>query len=467
MLSGTIGDYLRDLRLSRRISLRDLARLAGVNASTLSRWEAGVTCPSNHELTAVLRALKASDRESEEAWERLRAPRALSHAKQQAPFPMPLHGDLWRAMRLRKGWTLEQTASALGVTCATLSRWERSERVPPLEDRIRLGQLLDATPAEMETLCQEDQGTLPLFTVRPTTLAEIRDAIAERFVPSGPEQPLYDLYFLSLEAFLIRLLRRSMPVETLLTGVYALHSHVLTNRGRLIEAQAPACCALWWMERLPKLEPVWLDAIHVIAKGAAETRSRFTPQAGIQILIRWLPIAREISLTHEQWFRRDIAEYQSYLRPYSFTKSPCQELLPDLREALQAGDPNPVLTQALVLTNGGRPNEALELLESTPELCWENIELPLPKLNFSLVWVRTLECAGCAEAAQDWRQRAHEVIQQSHIWQTRALLKLLGVQEVVAPELGEDSRPQRQEPHQDHQSAFHRALPPSGTRAGD
>ncbi|MFQ3611614.1 MAG: hypothetical protein SNJ72_08985, partial [Fimbriimonadales bacterium] len=166
--------------------------------------------------------------------------------------------------------------------------------------------------------------------------------------------------------------------------------------------------------------------------------------------------------------RRDIAEYQSYLRHYSFTKSPCQELLPDLREALQAGDPNPIFTQALVLTNGGRPNEALELLESTPELCWENIELPLPKLNFSLVWVRTLQRAGCDEAAQYWRQRAHEVIQQSHIWQTRALLKLLGVQEVVAPaQMGEGSSPQRQEPHQDHQSALHRAFAPSGTRAGD
>lgn len=49
----------RAMRLSARLSLRDLARDVGVNATTILRWEAGTSRPSG---AAALRYLGALDR---------------------------------------------------------------------------------------------------------------------------------------------------------------------------------------------------------------------------------------------------------------------------------------------------------------------------------------------------------------------------------------------------------------------
>ncbi len=428
MPSGTIGSYLRELRLSRGVSIRALARSAGVNASTLSRWESGVTRPSNYELEAVLRALNASEVESQGAWERLNAPRALTHPPPQSSLasapPVPLQGDLLRAMRMRKGWTLAQTASALGITAMTLSRWERSENIPSIEDRSRLGQVLSATQAELDALCKAESVWLPLPHPLPKTLHELEEALY-RFASTPHEEGLDDLYYLSLEALLNRLIRRGQPAQALLTTVYAIHSRALTNQCRLIEAQTPAYSALWWMERMTKIEPRWLDVVHVVAKGNAEVRSRFAPHAGIETLTRWLPIASEISPSHEEWFLRDIAEYQSYTRERASAESLRQELLTRVH-SLFAREPNHIFTQALILTNIGRPHEAIEILESTPGLQWDDTNVPLQKINFSLVWIRALLGVGRDEEAHEWQARAHALIQHQHIWQIRTLLTLIG-----------------------------------------
>lgn len=411
------------------MSVRALARSSGVHASTLSRWESGATRPSGYELEAVLRALNVSEEESQMVWEQLKAPRALVQVK-QSPVPdsspsMPLQGDLWRAMRMRKGWTLEQTASALGVTAMTLSRWERSEGIPTIEDRTRLGHLLEATQAEIDLLCRTEGGWLPLLHPVPKTLGAIEEILEHRFLLSEPMSIVEDLFYLSLEAFLHRLLRRGQKVQSVLTTAYVMHARALTSQGRLLEAQTPAYSALWWMERSSKLQPRWLDGVHIIAKGAAELGGRFAPHAGIETLTRWLPIASEISPDHEEWFLRDIAEYQSYTRERRTAERLCRELLPRFRKTLLRGDPNPTYTHALVLVNCGSPHEALDLLEGTPHLQWSESQIPLQKLNLSLVWVRALKGVGRDEEAHFWQERVHEYIRQHHIWQVRSLLRLL------------------------------------------
>ncbi|MFQ3612035.1 MAG: helix-turn-helix transcriptional regulator [Fimbriimonadales bacterium] len=415
---------MQKLRLSRGMSLRALARSSGIHASTLSRWESGTTHPSSYELEAVLRALNASQGEAQTAWEQLNAPRALAHVKQSHSLPpMPMQGDLWRAMRMRKGWTLEQTASALGVTAVTLRRWERSESLPTIEDRIRLGHLLDATQTEIDWLCKTEGGVLPLLYPLPKTLGAIREVLEHRFWLSQPFTLFEDLFYLSVEAFLHRLLRRGQAAQSVLTTAYVVHARMLTNQGRLLEAQTPAYHALWWMERINPLEPHWLDVVHIIAKGNAELQSRFCPHLGMEFLRKWVPLAKVIAPEHEQWFLRDIAEYQSFTRERASAVSLSQDIMKNVRNSLER-DMNPILTHALVLTNGGRPREAMELLESTPDIGWDDNQVHQQNINLCTVWIRTLRGVGREEEAHFWLLRAQELIQKHHIWQPRAALKL-------------------------------------------
>jgi transcriptional regulator with XRE-family HTH domain len=67
----SLGSHLRQMRLSRGLSIRALAHRARVSPSTLSRWESGSTSPRVYELEAVLTALQASGSERASAWQQL------------------------------------------------------------------------------------------------------------------------------------------------------------------------------------------------------------------------------------------------------------------------------------------------------------------------------------------------------------------------------------------------------------
>ncbi len=57
---GTLGDYLREQRLGARLSLRQLADLAGVSNPYLSQIERGLRKPSAEVLQQLAKALRIS-----------------------------------------------------------------------------------------------------------------------------------------------------------------------------------------------------------------------------------------------------------------------------------------------------------------------------------------------------------------------------------------------------------------------
>jgi transcriptional regulator with XRE-family HTH domain len=59
-LSRDIGDFIRDLRQSARISLRELAERAGVSNPYLSQIERGLRKPSAEVLAQIAHALRVS-----------------------------------------------------------------------------------------------------------------------------------------------------------------------------------------------------------------------------------------------------------------------------------------------------------------------------------------------------------------------------------------------------------------------
>src|SRR5215212_913798 len=161
-MASPVGDVLRDQRQSRQFSINQLADRAAVAKSTLSRWEAGTFQPRLPELEAVLGALAASPTEREQTLARMRAPRAVAEMRREVAgragltddvaFLLPAGGDLIRAMRRRRGLSLEEVATRLRVRPSAVSYWEQSKTTPHMERLSALCDLLGAQPEERAVL---------------------------------------------------------------------------------------------------------------------------------------------------------------------------------------------------------------------------------------------------------------------------------------------------------------------------
>ncbi|MCW3055791.1 MAG: Helix-turn-helix protein [Chthonomonadales bacterium] len=134
--------FLRTLRQTRGLSLRDTAAAAGIARYTLIRWEQGHTLPRLPEFQAVLTTLGATPAEQTRALQLLEAPRAARLMQQETSNPttadilQPHGGDLLRALRLRRGWTVTEAARQIGTAQNTVSRWEHGDAWPS-PDRSR------------------------------------------------------------------------------------------------------------------------------------------------------------------------------------------------------------------------------------------------------------------------------------------------------------------------------------------
>ncbi len=413
----SLGSHLRQMRASRGLSLRQLAQASRVNPSTLSRWEADITCPRVYELEAVLTALRASDSERARAWQQLNAPRGvqvIATKPMSGVLPVgaaPIGGELLKAMRWRRGWTLEQVALQLGVTVSTVSRWERSERWPSEEQLSRLCCMLGASEAE-HTALQSGRGVLnwlPFPVASALDLAALLEAV--RANQMGVEPALMELVYLCIEGRVWQLVGLGKAQVGLLLDAYAYHCSWLVEQARIQEAQLPASRALRLFERVRLLRPHWFGALHALAKGAAELGSRPSPLEGVTLLRRWLPQAARYAPEYEAWFLRDIAEYLSFSR-YRPDSEMAHRLAQQKSQPWLAVDPNVSLSNALVLVNHGRSEAALTVLSTTPGLEWDANDSIQQRINESFVWIRALEGCGCRGEAMLWRERLHLTLRQ-------------------------------------------------------
>jgi transcriptional regulator with XRE-family HTH domain len=406
----SLGNYLRQMRASRGLSLRQLAQASRVNPSTLSRWESDATCPRVYELEAVLNALQASGTERAQALEQLHAPRgvrAMTTATVSLVLPAgaaPIGGELLKAMRQRRGWTLEQVAFHVGVTVSTVSRWERSESWPSEEQLARLCAVLGASEAEHAAL-QGGRGVLnwlPFPAASASDLAALLEAVRTHQVPIEPA--LMELVYLGIEGRVWQMVGRGEAQVSLLLDAYACHCSWLVEQARLHEAQQPAYRALRLFEQVHAMRPHWFGVLHALAKGASELGSRPRPLEGVAILRRWLPHAERHAPEYEAWFLRDIAEYLSFSR-YRAEAGAANSLAQQKSQPWVADDPNVSLSNALVLVNQGQAEAALAILSATPGLEWDADESIQQRLNASFVWIRALEGCGCRAEAMLWRER--------------------------------------------------------------
>jgi transcriptional regulator with XRE-family HTH domain len=370
-----------------------------------------------YELEAVLTALRASDSERALAWQQLNAPRAvrvITTKPMSSVLPAraaPIGGELLKAMRRRRGWTLEQVAFHVGVTVSTVSRWERSEGWPSEQQLSHLCAVLGASEAEHAAL-QGGRGVLdwlPFPAASACDLAGLLEAVRTHQIPIEPA--LMELVYLCIEGRVWQLVGCGKAQVSLLLDAYAYHCSWLVEQARIQEAQQPASRALRLFERVHSMRPHWFGVLHALAKGAAELGSRPSPLEGVAFLQRWLPQAERYAPEYEAWFLRDIAEYLSFSR-YRADAETARRLAQQKSQPWRPEDPNVSLSNALVLVNQGRSEAALWVLSTTPGLEWDANDSIQQRINESFVWIRALEGCGCRAEAMLWRERLHLTLRQ-------------------------------------------------------
>lgn len=420
-LSGTtIGGFLRTLRTSRRMTMAQTAEKAGLHRATLHRWEKDQAQPRLSELTALFSALEASESQKQSALRLMDAPRAIRKvwqevrqiAEQTGMRAMPHGGDLLRAMRMRRGMSLEEASHHVGVTGGTLRRWEKMEVWPTHEQLHRLCFALQAHNQEIIAL------TVGRFSQRPHIEKTSLNAIYERFrqqeeamekSPSGYD-PLYELTYLQMEADAWPLALQSAAGKQMLIELYAHHAQQLSTEERLTEAGSVAERALELMAGSLKMKQFWLYPVIVSARSAVFRTESPAPERGLEILRPWLKEERWLEM--HGWMLADMAKYIGMRGDPEVSlilaEQACQVAE---RSGFDSERSNRKWDKARLLLNAGHPEDALILLEGR-----EPDEGTVPVgINVALLRAEAYLATGDLSAAHVWLQRAQNDIETYHI----------------------------------------------------
>lgn len=214
-MTSPVGALLKAWRKSQKLTGKNLARQSGIDPTTLWRWESGQTQPRIAELEAVLTALNATPLQRQEALAYIEAPRAVQRLREVAGSRPAVRGDLLRALRLRRGWTQQETAQRARIAQGTLARWERTEDWPSVERLHTLCYVLQAQEAELTALTQ---GLVTALIPMQAMLDDetVRITLSHYMFSSL----LADVEFLNFEAQLWRIAQKEEKAQFLLSYTY-------------------------------------------------------------------------------------------------------------------------------------------------------------------------------------------------------------------------------------------------------
>ncbi|GIV09291.1 MAG: hypothetical protein KatS3mg019_1382 [Fimbriimonadales bacterium] len=414
MQLDAIGDWIRLAREAKGWSQSKLARSARIACSTLNRWERGRTLPSVPELEAILRVLGVSEMERAHALSLLHARRAVRAVKQvdgQYTTP-PLIGDVIRALRWRRGWSVSDLAHAVQVSERAVRAWERSENLPSDQMLHQLCFVLGASAEEAAVLTSRR-----VFLALPASGVEVaeervREALLDLWnrLWRGDTEGM-DLRFLTLESQAWHLAHTHKRGAYWWGAVQITRCQWLLHQSRIKEAEQRAY-ATW---RLVSREPAhrrgsaWL--IQAIARGSMRNhKGELTkPLEGAQVLHDWLELVRPWK-EMEAWFLRGIAECLSIMQRHDEAIAHSLNALHLAQQTEYAVEAH--LSQnsvAYMLLRANRAHEAVNYLSQHPNLH------PVNQVEDALLWHETLSAVGERADALRWYERAVQLVQQHQI----------------------------------------------------
>jgi transcriptional regulator with XRE-family HTH domain len=415
-MSQQLAVRLRGWRKQRGLSLGVLAARAGVARGTLSGWERGLHQPRLVELEAVLAALDLPVAEREAILALIEAPRArraLAPAAAAAGLEesaQPAPGELLRALRQRRGLTLDAVARVVGADRASISRWERSLSTPSSERLDRLLGFLGARSDERAALLTGRHHLRPLPAVQPSALETLREQIAElsRRVTYG-DRALLDLDLLTWRAAIWPLVARSDAARELLAFAWASYAEWLTWDGRWREAGSAARQAIDLLQLTARPTPAFINGMQCAVQAGARVIAQSTAvnarAAAVERLRVWLP---EAAGSHwEADLCRHLAEQVWWVgeptTALAFADRGCSlaEQLDDEGSFRWCR-----YVKADLLLRSGRPHEACALAGPP-----RPADPPYGRILDALRWARALHDVGENRAA-DWLAEAYALIEQ-------------------------------------------------------
>lgn len=310
-MAQQIATQLWEMRTAQNVSQGKLALKAGVSKATLSQWETGARLPRAVELDAVLTALNATTAERTRIFACLDAPRAQRYLRQQNALPgvgaPPLRGELLRALRLRAGWTQEQTAHALGVNKATIARWERGERQISMEQTQHWCYFLGAREEELVALTTSAWGE-PLVD-EGATWTQAEPLLRQRFesVIISRSPGLEDLQYVLLRRDVWRWAATQPEAQDLLAQTLLFQAQFASNNARWSETQELTQRAIAVLPN-PKLRPALVLRAAILKAATAVYVNRQPVWArGVDLLQAWRERSRLPEFT--AWILSDMAKY--------------------------------------------------------------------------------------------------------------------------------------------------------------
>ena len=314
----SFGHYLRELRQSRRLSQTGAARMAGIGRVTLNRWERDLQQPRVFDLQLFLDALGATPAERQHAFALLATPQARAQTREtlaqlgerRGIGPLPHGGDLLRALRLRRGFSREEAARAVGVTARTLQRWEKADAWPSPALLQSLCYALGARPEELRALMGANAARPEVADGDLNERLETLRAWAFRlhaFTKDRDVDALKELGFWALEAELWPLAARRDEARCLLSQVYAFRANHLARYERWAESATYADRALGLLPRDQSPDESHLIAGLALAKAEVYRGPRPMPARGVEVLKHWLGTAS--APAYRAWMLSDMASY--------------------------------------------------------------------------------------------------------------------------------------------------------------
>jgi transcriptional regulator with XRE-family HTH domain len=433
-MSQQFGETIQEWRRARRLSLSALAARAGIAKGTLSGWERGLHQPRLPELEAVLTALEAPAQYRREALALIEAPRARRSLASELSTPvsigleataLPVPGHLLRALRQRRGLTLEAVAREMGVNRSAVSRWERSLSTPPTARLEQLLRLLGARFEERAALMDSRRLLLSVDVERGPSLETLgqRFRTLELGVLQG-DRALLDLEFHAWQAELWPLIGRSASARALLAEGWAFYAEWITWSGRMREAGVYAKRAIDLIQAEGRLTAALMSpmtvAMHVYGRVTGQGKGREAKAAAVEWLQAWLPDAT--GSDWEVFVYRDMAEHAWWAgRPEAadaFSKHALSLEEWKGREIVRAGSHE---TRSDILVRSGNAEKAIALLDPPAN------RFPVGRIRENLRWVSLLQALG-DPAAADWLTEAYTLIDQHDYPQFRAQADVLARQ---------------------------------------
>ena len=409
-MAESLAGLLRDLRGAQGLSQAQLAVQAKVAERTLSYWEAGTRQPRLPELEMVLAALEALPAQKTQALALLSAPRGAKqlrlsqeHIRREYHIgALPSGGDLLRAMRRRRGLRLEQVAAPMGVSGATVSRWEQGKVVPPADRMDALLTLLGARDAERSALKEGYLFLMAPLRAAAQDISHLRenfDAFMRAHFAS-PDDRLDDLHFLSFEAQAWALAVKGSGGKDLLAAVCAHYAAFLAASSRMKEAGQYAWRALDLLGKASSSRETLLRAAIIAAQSEVFQGTRPAPERGLQVLQSWRSVA--IQPMFQGWLLSNMGGYLALKGDWEAAISLQQEAC---RVAERDSDPEQLrfreMDMARVELSAGRAERVLSLVSLTAH------DFPSRRARIELLFAEALFALEERANAHFWLERAN------------------------------------------------------------